>query len=116
MGSCAKNAGGESLTNSRPSSSNMRWPVALELRNYDPDNHHAAAHECRSSEEHGLAAELVNYQLQLSVPSTPRRHSLRVRLTIPGTVLMIKITPVTPVARRATVPLVNPRLMNTLEA
>ena len=36
--------------------------------------------------------------------------------TMPGIVLMRKTTPVTPVAKRATVPLVSPRLVKTLDA
>ena len=95
-------------------------PVVAELGNNNTNDDHADSHDNGANEEHGLAADLVNDQLQqqhrVSKPIMAGRRRNARQLTMAGTVLTMKTTPVTPVASRAVVPPVKPRVMKMLVA
>lgn len=55
------------LTNCCPAGSHMAGPVVLEFSDNHAHNHHAAAHDDRATQEHGLATDFIDDQLVLLV-------------------------------------------------
>lgn len=111
----------------RPARGGVVGPVVLELGYHDADRDHGQEHDDGASVEHGLAAELVDEQLKsengllsASFPcpfETGNPFSCNsIRLTMAGMVDTKNTTPVTPVASRAMVPSVKPKLIKTLVA